>query len=178
MKDSLDKVKEFMVTFKQPVLNEPIVPNKNRIKLRLSLCLEELTELAEASASLAEYEELLEHKLLEVKHKIINGECTKFNTLEVLDALIDMRYVNDGAIHEFGLGNVFNEGFDLVHESNMSKVCNTIEEALATQNHYRSLGIGTYNEKHNNKFVVYRQIDGKVLKSINWKEADYLNLMK
>lgn len=38
-----------------------------------------------------------------------------------LDALLDLRYVNDGAVHALGLVPFFYEGFRLVHESNMSK---------------------------------------------------------
>lgn len=177
MKDSLESVKEFMVTFKQPVLESPTVPSEARIKLRLSLSLEEQSELAREAAALRDYKALLEKKLADVNEEIASGKYEVPNLKGILDALVDMRYVNDGAVHEFGLGNIFNQAFELVQESNMSKVCNSEQEALTTLNHYLTTDIETYIEQHNSKWLVYRAIDSKVLKSINYKEVNFDNLL-
>lgn len=107
MINTLDKVKEFQKLFNQPVYESYIIPSEDRIKLRLKLCLEELSELAEASASLIDFKKLLELKLEDVNNKIKNKQFIIPNINEILDALIDMRYVNDGTIHEFGLSNIF-----------------------------------------------------------------------
>ena len=64
--------------------------------LRLSLILEELAELAEAFAVCA--------------------------PVAIFDALLDLRYVNDGTVHACGMGQVFAEGMRRVHVSNMSKL--------------------------------------------------------
>ena len=175
--DTLENVKEFMLLFKQPVLKSATIPTEARIKLRLSLSLEELSELAESAAALEDYKILLQKKLLDVGEKIISNKYNVPDINGILDALVDMRYVNDGAIHEFGLGNIFNEAFNIVQESNMSKVCNNQEEALKTQEFYLDKGTTTFIQEHNNKFIVYRSGDSKVLKSINYKEANFDNLI-
>ena len=176
--DSINSVKEFMLLFNQPVLKSPTVPSEARVKLRLSLSLEELSELAESAAALRDYKVLLEKKLADVNDKIESGKYEVPNMLGILDALIDMRYVNDGAIHEFGLGDIFNEGFNLVHKSNMSKACSNEKEAEETIEHYKSNNINTYSENHNGKWLVYRLEDKKVLKAKSWKEANCSTLIK
>ncbi len=64
--------------------------------LRLQLCQEELGELADA---------LLDE-----------------DAVAALDALCDMRYVADGTALTLGLQHVFNQAFDEVHRSNMTKL--------------------------------------------------------
>lgn len=81
-----------------------------------------------------------------------------------------------------------NYGFNIndinraVFQSNMSKICKTEEEAIQTVNAYRDglhpdkLGqfIDTYYEKiKDDSFVVKRYSDGKVLKSINFRNPDF-----
>ena len=88
------KVKEFMETFGQEVLNKPKFPNDKTIKLRIDLIKEELNELEEA----------------------INNN----NLVEVADALTDILYVTYGAGHSFGIN--LDACFDEVQNSNMSKL--------------------------------------------------------
>lgn len=68
----------------------------SRLLLRLHLCQEELSELAEAMAD--------------------------EDIIECLDALCDMRVVADGTTLELGLQEVFDDGMDEVQSSNMSKL--------------------------------------------------------
>ena len=70
--------------------------HKNPIFLRLQLCQEELSELAEA---------LLDE-----------------DPVAALDALCDMGYVADGTALTLGLQHVFNAAFNEVHRSNMTKL--------------------------------------------------------
>ncbi|MBF95695.1 MAG: hypothetical protein CFH34_01507 [Alphaproteobacteria bacterium MarineAlpha9_Bin4] len=90
------KVKEFMKTFGQEVLNKPSFPDHKTVNLRLELIKEELNELEEA--------------------------IEKKDLVEVADALTDILYVTYGAGHAFGidLDSCFNE----VQSSNMSKLDN------------------------------------------------------
>lgn len=163
--NSLNQVKEFMLTTNQPVERNPRI-NPDRIKLRLSLILEELTELAQALGSESIFGDLLRDKLDNLK--LTENKDLK----EVLDALVDLRYVTDGAVHEFGFGNVHDLAFNEVHKSNMSKFSNTPEEATATFEKYQGQGIECYNKQIGNLWITYRTGDNKVLKSINYKEPE------
>ena len=90
------KVKEFMKTFGQEVLNKPSFPDKKVVNLRLDLIKEELNELEEA--------------------------IKKNDLVEVADALTDILYVTYGAGHAFGIN--LDSCFDEVQRSNMSKLDN------------------------------------------------------
>lgn len=70
------------------------------------------------------------------------------------------------------LGSGFLSAVDEVFKSNMSKACVTEEEAQQTVAKYKAEGVDTYVKKYNDYFVVKRKNDGKVLKSINFKEPD------
>jgi predicted HAD superfamily Cof-like phosphohydrolase len=145
--DSLNQVAEFHKTFKHPIVDEPAIPNEKRCALRIELIAEELKELEQA---------------------------IKDNDLvEVADALCDIQYVLSGAILEFGMGDKFKSLFDEVQRSNMSKACETEEEAKATMAHYQNeRDTECYYKELEGKFLVYRKADDKTLKSINYSPAD------
>lgn len=147
----LDKVKDFHNTFNAPVLDSPQIPSDERCKFRVSLLQEELNELSDG---------------------IKNGDI-----VEIADALCDLQYVLSGAILEFGLYDKFNELFDEVQRSNMSKACESIKEALSTLSYYkdRDGSEGFYKEK-DGKYIVYRN-DEKVLKSINYSPANLKDII-
>ena len=88
------KVKHFMETFGQDVLDKARFPKEKIVKLRLDLIKEELIELEEA--------------------------IDKNNLLEVADALTDILYVTYGAGHAFGIN--LDDCFNEVQKSNMSKL--------------------------------------------------------
>lgn len=145
--NSLNQVAEFHTTFKHPILENPVIPSKQRANLRISLLAEELKELQEA----VENDDLV----------------------EVADALCDLQYVLAGAIHEFGLGAKFKTLFDEVHRSNMSKACKTVEEAEKTIQFYLDKDqTGSYYKEIDGLFLVFRKSDDKTLKSINYSPAD------
>ena len=192
------KVEEFQRASGQPVSDTPMELTKEEYDFRDNLLREEIREL---------------------QYAIVDN-----NRVEILDALCDIKYVNDGtanaegwvqddAIHEsdydawerfqskdiiikdnmellsivnskdcyiinesvyclayafgFTLEN-FKTALDRVHESNMSKFCNDIKTAERTREFYAKQGIDTYIEPKEKKFVVYRQGDGKVLKSVEY----------
>jgi predicted HAD superfamily Cof-like phosphohydrolase len=150
--NALSDVAAFHDTFDAPILAEPAIPNEDRCKLRVSLLQEELDELKEA-----------------IKDN---------NLIEIADALADIQYVLSGAILEFGLASKFKELFDEVQRSNMSKACNTMEEAKSTQEAYlKKDGTQSFIEKKEDKFLVYRAADNKVLKSVNYAPADFKKIL-
>jgi predicted HAD superfamily Cof-like phosphohydrolase len=97
------------------------------------------------------------------------------NIIEIFDALLDITYVGlgNGAL-VFGLKDKILDGYAEVQASNMSKICQTLEEAEETVKlrseqqgepcHYLSDGKG--------KYVVYRSSDNKVMKSVNYFRPD------
>jgi predicted HAD superfamily Cof-like phosphohydrolase len=149
--DSLSQVAEFHQTFHHPILSKPEIPAKHRSDLRIELISEELQELKEA----------------------INND----DLIEVADALCDIQYVLSGAILEFGLGDKFKDLFDEVQRSNMSKACSNEAEALMTIKHYQNKGTESYYKKDGDKFLVFRQVDNKTLKSVNYSPANLKKIL-
>lgn len=139
--NSITKVREFMTTFKQPVFDTPIVPNEARVKLRLSLILEEFVEIARDCGATEILSSLMNKKLTEIGEYLgkldAEGKDEMPNLKGILDNLVDLRYVADGMTHEFGLGNVFDAAFEDVHKANMAKTCSTEEEAIETVSKYK-----------------------------------------
>ena len=144
--DCLNQVADFHRTFKHPILDTPQIPSQDRCNLRVALIAEELKELEVA-----------------ILEKDIVG---------VADALADIQYVLSGAVLEFGLGGKFKALFDEVQRSNMSKACNSIEEAEATVRHFEAKGTECYYKEDNGKYLVYRTADNKTLKSVFYSPAD------
>ncbi len=70
-----------------------------------------------------DYEKLRFNLMKEENLEYLEGTETK-NLVEVLDACIDMAYVLAGTINSHGLGNIFEDAFNLVHFNNMTKVVN------------------------------------------------------
>lgn len=146
MNQYLKSVAEFHETFKAPILESPQIPSKERCELRVSLLQEELNELKQA--------------------------IEENNITEIADALADIQYVLSGAVLEFGLKDRFDELFAEVQRSNMSKACETQQEAIATLSHYKQKdGTEGRYEKVGDKWVVYRNSDDKVLKSVEYSPA-------
>ena len=150
--DSLNQVADFHRTFKAPILDSPQIPSADRCKLRVSLIAEELKELQEA---------------------IDNNDL-----VEVADALCDIQYVLSGAVLEFGLGEKFVDLFNEVQRSNMSKACSSRAEAEATVKFYFDKD-GTEAEimQDDDRFLVYRIADNKVLKSVGYSPADLKGIL-
>jgi predicted HAD superfamily Cof-like phosphohydrolase len=150
--ETLNAVAQFHQTFKHPILPSPAIPDENRCRLRVALIAEELKELEVA---------ILEKDIV-----------------SVADALCDIQYVLSGAILEFGLGEKFKSLFDEVQRSNMSKACNTLEEAQATIDHYKKKdGTDCYYREEAGKWLIYRTSDNKTLKSINYSPASLESLV-
>jgi predicted HAD superfamily Cof-like phosphohydrolase len=129
--------------------------NPNLVNYRLSLIDEEVSELHEA-----------------VKNK---------DFTETIDALADSLYVILGACASFGVNA--DEAFDLVHKSNMSKLCETEEIAIETVKRYKEevpqrYDSPAYRQSDDGKFfVVFNQSTMKILKSYKYKPVDFTSLL-
>jgi predicted HAD superfamily Cof-like phosphohydrolase len=149
---SLEMVAEFHRTFQHPILTSPSIPDARRARLRVDLIAEELREFEEA---------------------IQQGDI-----VGVADALCDIQYVLSGAVLEFGLADKFLALFEEVQRSNMSKACNSEEEAVETVDYYqREKGVVCYYEKVGDKWLVYRKQDNKTIKSVGYSPADLKSIL-
>ena len=96
-----DKVRDFMVTFKQEVKSEPERPAEDIVGLRVDLIEEECDELRQAVY-------------------FSDGARVDGAMVDIADALCDILYVVYGMAHSFGID--IDECFREVHKSNMSKL--------------------------------------------------------
>ena len=80
------------------------------------------------------------------------------------------------------LGIDLDKSFDIVHKSNMSKLCLTQEEAQDTvkwyvKNELRYDSPNFRKSDDNKYYVIYNQSSGKILKSINYNPAKFDSLL-
>lgn len=168
------KVLKFHQLFNQVINHNPVLPDKKTLILRLSLILEELKELAEAFGSevYTEFGQMLFKASDEVRKEVENQrEHLTPSVLKALDAALDLQYVLSGTIVACGFAKNFEEAFDEVHNSNMSKLCETQQEAENTCDHYKALKQPCTFTQKGDYYMVVRDGDGKVLKSINYSPA-------
>jgi hypothetical protein len=86
--------------------------------------------------------------------------------------------VLSGAVLEFWLWDRFAEIFAEIQRSNMSKACNSLQEAEATVEYYRNhKDTEWYIVSKWDQYLVHRTEDNKVLKSINYSPADINNFL-
>lgn len=155
----LDLVIDNFKSFMQQKADVDNMDKCDIVQLKVGLIDEELQELKEA-----------------IKSKNIN---------DVRDALVDLRYVLNGAIVAFDLEEVHAGDFHEVHASNQSKLCDTEEIAIATVNAYKNgvhpdkMGISIdcrYVKNDDGKYVVLRTVDDKYMKSIDYVHPVFLPL--
>lgn len=139
----ISRVEEFHKTFNQPILDKPEIPAQERTSLRISMLKEELSELEDA---------------------LSNNDI-----VSVLDALCDIQYVLSGTVLEFGLKEEFNIAFDEVHNSNMTKSCETRLEAERAQAHINAFSDVCRIEESNGRYLILRNKDNKVLKPLSYR---------
>lgn len=165
MNKTLKAVAEFHQTFGAPVLESPAIPPQDRVKLRLSLILEELHELAQEAGQEALFIDMLQKKVADFK-----GTSTEADLTGVMDALCDLQVVLNGSILEFGLQPTFDAAFDEVHRSNMSKACTNEADAQASVKKYAAQGVAAHYQLLHGKYVIYRSADNKILKGVDFSE--------
>ena len=140
----VSEVEEFNEAFNKPNKYTPNVPEKDQWMFVYNFILEELNEYKEA--------------------------CEKGDVVEVLDALADITYVATGnGVMLHGLKDHFEAAYEEVHQSNMSKLCKTLEEAEQTRDlRSEQQGEPCHIEEKGSYWVVLRSRDRKVMKSVNY----------
>ena len=183
MNHYIESVKEFHETFEHPVEEEIIDDNLELRKLRLSLIFEEMVELGHALGCTKHLEELCENHISGKHRWMFNGQesgetNTYYNKKESLDAFTDLQYVLSGGILSLGYKNVFDESFDLVHESNMSKMCENMDQVKDTIEYHKEKGEKQSMNpvEKNGKFIVVRE-DGKIMKNKYYNPVDLSKLI-
>ena len=125
------------------------------IRYRLSLVKEEFEELVDA-----------------VKNK---------DFVETIDGLADLLFVTYGFFSSIGIDA--DKAYDIVSESNMSKLCKTEEEAKKTVEFYLQENPQRYDSPSyrrsddNVNWVVYNKSTMKILKSYKYTPANFTNIM-
>jgi predicted HAD superfamily Cof-like phosphohydrolase len=168
----IDKVNEFMTLFAQDKAEEGGVINRETAKLRLSLLLEELHELAKAFA-LEKYFQWLLSK--HIDDNPIENEKLEVDNIEVLDAHVDLLYVLLGSAVAAGQKNMFGLAFNDVHESNMSKVIIGFDEAIKQADNYtrdNEVPVNIIPTPVENMFCLQRISDNKVVKPRTYKPVN------
>lgn len=144
----VDEVEEFNAVMGKPNNYEPIIPERKEWEFVYNFILEELEEYREA--------------------------CERGDIVEVLDALCDITYVATGngtMLH--GLKDKIWPAYQEVQASNLSKACQTEDEAKATVIQRSSeQGEECHYEKVGDYYIVYRTRDRKVMKNINYFKPD------
>lgn len=128
---------------------------------------------------------LIENNLNELYTKFVNFESefckVMLSGYGEFDKVVSLLIMMIITTYHMGVSLVFDvdEAFNLVHESNMSKLCKTEEEAHQTVEKYKKdyeNGLLTYDTPYYYKkekyYVVKNKSTGKVLKSINYTPVD------
>lgn len=175
------QVFEFMANFKQDVGFKPHIPSTEDCKFRISLLMEELSELAVACGNT-----VLNHYIIMLKNEAVKLSSVEYEGITesiegALDAYADLAYILYGGVHKFGFGNIFGEAFEIVHESNMSKLCSSIDEVDKTIAKYNreEIPVSVEETLFNGKtmYIIKRSSDNKVLKNINYTPADFSRIL-
>lgn len=144
----IDEVEEFNALMGKPNNYEPVIPERKEWEFVYNFILEELEEYREA--------------------------CEGGDIIEVLDALCDIAYVATGnGVMLHGLKDKIWPAYQEVQASNLSKACQSEEEAQATVLK-RSLeqDEACHYEKVGEYYIVYRTRDRKVMKNVNYFRPD------
>jgi len=144
----VNEVEIFNRTFNKPNAYEPTIPEKKEWQFVYDFVLEELEEYRQA--------------------------CENGDIVEVLDALCDIAYVSLGngtMLH--GLKDKIWPAYQEVQGSNMSKSCINEKEAMETVTlRSKEQAEPCHFEQVEDRFVVYRTRDRKVMKSIEYYKPD------
>ena len=128
-------------------------------------------------------------KLVDYRLSLIEEEVDEFklaikqkNMTEILDSISDSLYVILGAATAFGFDA--DKAFDLVHKSNMSKLCETEDDAIITVKKYKGEVPQRYDSPayrksdDGNYFVVYNQSTMKILKNYKYSPVSFTSLLE
>jgi predicted HAD superfamily Cof-like phosphohydrolase len=112
-------------------------------------------------------------KNLSIKIKLLEMCVIEKNSELLINKLCEIIYMIYKIAKHFGI--TIHEDFSIVHNSNMSKICKTEEEAIKTVKKYETdeRYPEPYYEKNDYGYIVKNRTTGKVLKSINYIPAKF-----
>lgn len=119
---------------------------------------------------------LIRHRLNLITEEVMELEdaMDDKDLRETVDALADILYVVYGAFNAYGING--DKAFDLVHQSNMTKLCKTEEEARLSVEAYKKEGRYKTPEYRlagdGVNWIVFDRETTKILKSINYTAVD------
>jgi predicted HAD superfamily Cof-like phosphohydrolase len=175
MNKYLEQVKDFHEAFNHPV-EETIKEHDNKEvrELRLKLLYEEIEELSNAMGTDGTLHKLCKETLTKPINNIL------YDKTETLDALCDIQYVLSGAVLSLGYKNIFDDAFDEVQRSNMSKMCSTMAEVEDTMKYYKEERNETLNINvvHQGAMYIIQREDDKILKNKYYSPADLEQFIK
>ena len=121
------------------------------------------------------------HNTIKTDILTLENETHKQNFNNVVECLCNLLF--DTYTMGVFLGIDLDWSFDVVHRSNMSKLCITEEEALLTVNYYKKndnrYKTPNYRKSVNEKYwVVFNEDSGKILKSVNYTPANFTDCPK
>lgn len=180
MKTTFEKVTELNLAFGNPK-GDLSKPDVKAIRRQAMLCLEEAIEIVEAAYPGSK---------VEFTHKKDWPENDQVNMIALMDAQGDLTTVNDGVAHVAGFNG--NRVYNRVHDSNLSKFCTTVAQALeALEWYYTNKGFQEGDLTLSGKYPmvcikVVRDINlngkfypaGKFLKNmLTFREPDFSDLL-
>lgn len=174
--DTVALVQEFETACGATLTQLPVQPSVEKLKLRLSLELEELYEKAQAMGLEGSFQDMLTDRCINEYSGI--EDTNIYDPVALLDACCDQRYVQDGTVLTCGLDKVFYPAFAEVHRSNMSKFPATMNDAVQTSLEYKRQGVDTTWGASGPKWVVRRATDGKILKALQYSPANLSALLE
>lgn len=122
MKTTLESVLEFHQAFECPVATEPNLPRTPNAALLLAVAAK-IQMLRNVLREHSKNDPILLRHSLELEEQAEAMQASANGDLKgLLDAYLDKRYIDEGSILTFGLQSVFSEGFERVHQSNLSKL--------------------------------------------------------
>ncbi len=148
---SIQQVEEFHKVFNHVIAPEPVIPDNKNNEFRRDFLIEELDE---------------------IKRAILTGDLVEF-----ADGLADLQYVLDGWFLNAGLQNHKDAIMEEVHRSNMSKVCQSWDEAMELIKSLPELDHGYEIDPVDKYFTVKRKSDGKVMKSKGYSKPDIARIL-
>lgn len=178
--NTINKVKEFHETFEHPInpINGEI--SQDLRKLRIALIFEELEELAHAGDLKDYFTDLCEEACAKWNNMTDPTAPNKWapdgqgvvDRVEELDALADLRYVLDGAVLALGFKDSFEEAFEEVHSSNMSKLVISWRKESEKSMYEEKGYVGLQFKKVGEEFLIMKAANGKLLKPSTYRPAN------
>ncbi len=174
-KTTLEMVREFHEATQLPInkiTNEDLALRK----FRVCLLFEELKELAQAGGIEDYFVDLAEEVIIKYNENP-DIPIGKVDHVGELDALADLQYVLDGAVLSLGYDDIMYKASCLVHDSNMTKTMEFLEEATAEHKELEKKNPACTIIRSHGRYVIKRH-DGKILKPSTYKPVELTQLVE